>query len=297
MIWDKIISSILVSLFVSGLAFAETKSDSAYSSQQRQNNLQGPSGEQPFPVPNDAPRPKTPEDTIIIAGTMIPDLFHPVKRGPYNAIYDQVIEGISEETGLKITLHTLPVKRARRTFTSQNSDCYFLSTKEYPGPLAEAPDATSLIHSITFHESHMKVFTPDGTPPPANTIGLKGLVVAADQGTGQGDNLLRALPEGVNVEYTTSLEQSIDMLSSDRVDAVVAYDLDMILFEMHNPSHKSLITDDDFILYTSEDSISCWNTAKNRKFLKAVNAHVKTLIEKDQLVDPAHYLSSAIKHR
>jgi len=99
----------------------------------------------------------------------------------------------------------------------------------------------------------------------------------ADVGAGSIDMLYEAVPLNAKIMHSESIKSSIEMLRAGRVDAVIAYELDMEAYLQANDDGNDLQSDPNFVLQTGESVIACWDKPKTKRFLKRINVEISTL--------------------
>jgi hypothetical protein len=215
------------------------------------------------------------EDSIVIAGTMLPHFFHPSEKGIYNHIYDAIMQELEERPNLVY----LPVRRASRMFKSQAADCFFIANRKRSekANARRAKNSPRIIHSDTIHSSDKKIYSLKGQPIYTDLNQLIGKKVVLDNGAGNKTILQEVMPENINVVPSESVARSIEMLRAGRADAIIAYELDMQTYLELHPEEDGLQTDVDFGFQTGDSAISCWETPKTVAFLSLINDRIKSL--------------------
>jgi hypothetical protein len=158
------------------------------------------------------------ENSVVIAGTMLPHFFHPTDKGIYNHIYDVIMDELDEPPNLVY----LPVRRASRMFNSQVADCFFISNRKrnLKANANRAKNTPRIIHSDTIHSSDKKVYTLKGQKVYTDLNDLIGKKIVVDGGAGTQVILREVLPQDVRIVPSESVARSIEMLRAGRADAI-----------------------------------------------------------------------------
>ena len=220
--------------------------------------------------------PKTSKD-IVVAGSMIPHIFHPTEPGAYN----EILKLLTDNTENIVHLKFQPIRRAQLDFLQHRSDCYFISDLNLNNSLTinydlDMPD-DKLIFSHVVNQTHIKVYTLAEHPAIKSLSGLAGLVVGADPGTGLGYALKEKLPPSAHILPTESVEKSIDLLKRGRISAIVAYDIDIKAHYRRTKADYRLHAAKGFNIHTSNDCVACWKNKKTQGFVNQFNKQLDTL--------------------
>jgi ABC-type amino acid transport substrate-binding protein len=224
---------------------------------------------------------------VMIAGTSLPYFFHPTEVGAYNILFDQIAAGLdTDENAPPYQLNFLPVRRAYREFLSKTNDCFFIANRRnYLS--AETPQFDeNIITSDTIHVSLKKIYTLKTAPTLESMESLENLMFAADQGAGTQYILPKLLPKTSELVATEGIGQSIQLLQSGRVDAIVAYELDMVAYLQMQASEPIIHASDSFNIQESESAIACWGKPNTVRFLNAVNTRIANLKASGEMIDP-----------
>ncbi|UTW56132.1 transporter substrate-binding domain-containing protein [Kordiimonas sp. SCSIO 12610] len=213
------------------------------------------------------------DEEIKIAGTMLPDFFHPEEKGAYNYFYEMIMKGLTVKTDLIY----LPAKRAQKSFADRDTDCFFIASKKPDGANNPNPGEARVVHSDIIHDSAKKIYTLKGQPVYRSTANITRKKFAADQGAGSDRRLYEAFSKQNTFLRTESIERSIELLRAGRVDAIIAYEIDMVTYLHQHKDVQDIETDDDFGFQTAGSSIACWESPKTTRFLDQVNGKLKTL--------------------
>ena len=229
-------------------------------------------------------RPKTEQHTneaILISGSIIPNIFHPTQAGIYNDLINRFIKMHNGP----VTIAFEPVRRAQQKFLKNRTDCYFVSDHSVQITFDLGVDENTFIYSDTINRTNIKIYTQTGKQVITSLQSLENKVVAADAGTGLGFALRKKLPPSTIVIPTENIGKSIELLELSRVDAIVAYDLDIAIFQHLQTQKAEIQSDKTFNIHTSRDSITCWNTPKAKAFLDTVNSDLNAMKEQNRYPD------------
>lgn len=214
---------------------------------------------------------------ISISGGMIPHIFHPTKPG----IYNNLLTTMTTRNMDNVHIQFQPIRRAQQDFLRRRSDCYFISDKDVKVTFAQNftinADPNDFIYSDVINQTHIKVYTRTDKPAIQSLSELTSMVVAADPGTGLGYALRTKLPQSTIITATDSVAKSLELLHLERVEAIVAYDIDVAAYYTRMKMENGIHNDNAFNLHTSNDSITCWKTEKNIKFIKKLNIQLANL--------------------
>ncbi|UTW56092.1 transporter substrate-binding domain-containing protein [Kordiimonas sp. SCSIO 12610] len=219
---------------------------------------------------------------IDIAASMVPNIFHPEKRGIYNDLVDLIFE----DTPYTVNIDYQPVRRAQQTFLRKRAHCFFVSDKSSQADLGIENTGDDFIYSDTLNEAHIRIYTLASNPQISSIKDLEGKTIVADPGTGLGNALRDKIPTSATIVPSKTIENSIELLMLSRADALVAYDLDMNIHQNFNANALKPHTDLTLSLHTSYDSISCWDTPETQAFLNHVNHRFRALKQQGTLPLP-----------
>jgi ABC-type amino acid transport substrate-binding protein len=220
---------------------------------------------------------------IIVSGSMIPHIFHPVEPGAYN----QLLSLLTQDSPDQINLVFQPIRRAQQDFLLHRSDCYFISDQNMSNTIAlnykhEIKEG-DLIFSNVVNQTHIKIYTLSDTPTVKSLDELQHMIIGADPGTGLGYALKEQLPHSAHILPTESVDKSIELLKLGRVSAIVAYDIDINAYYWRTNNLHSLHADKDFNIHTSNDCLACWRNEKTIRFMEKLNMQLDTLKNNGQL--------------
>lgn len=230
---------------------------------------------------------------VMIAGTMLPSFFHPTEMGAYNVLFDQIVAGLDrDKSAPQYQLNFLPVRRAYREFLSKTNDCFFIANRRNYLSAETQEFDENIITSNTIHVSQKKIYTLKTEPTLENMASLEDLMFAADQGAGTQSILPKLLPKTSELVATESVGQSIQLLESGRVDAIVAYELDMVAYLQMQASEPVIHASVSFNIQESESAIACWDKPNTVRFLNAVNTRIASLKASGEMIDPVKLTST-----
>lgn len=204
---------------------------------------------------------------------MLPHFFHPKNQGFYNKIYNRIVKNLPQKPNLLY----LPPRRASQMFVRQGVDCIFIASKKRYSDMQRFKDMPPIIYSDTINKSAKRVYSLKGSTLFSDTESLMNKKLLADVGAGSIDMLYEAVPLNAKIMHSESIKSSIEMLRAGRVDAVIAYELDMEAYLQANDDGNDLQSDPNFVLQTGESVIACWDKSKTKRFLKRINVEISTL--------------------
>lgn len=196
-------------------------------------------------------------EQIEIISFELPSLQNKERTGTY----DKVINHYQE-----INHSFLPTKRAVVTFLDNNCKNCCISVWSIEGIEKEYPDYNSkkLIQSAPLGHAELYIFSKEIRYD--SVTELRGKHIALKRGMPYNQNL-----DGINLNYTHSIESNIQMLNKGRVDAFLAYSPDV--FSVYN---KLKIQPDltGKVINKLPDNVVCKSSKESLLFLEKLNLHL-----------------------
>ncbi|WP_262694367.1 substrate-binding periplasmic protein [Kordiimonas aquimaris] len=212
--------------------------------------------------------------SIEIAGVIIPGLFDMGNPGPYNEIYDLITADYTQP----IRLRALPIRRARRSFFGERSDCIFVGSAT-PRVYAErGMTADDLVFSKSINSISMMAYTRPGEPVIRSEDDLEGKLIALDAGAGSVDFVKPLfLPESTGAIQTNTPAQAFALLEQRRVDVAVAFDYDVSLLMKRDPAIANFEFEADYSIVSNEDVLVCRRSKQVEELMSHVNDKLEAL--------------------
>ncbi len=217
---------------------------------------------------------------LVLMGVKIPRLFDAQEPGPYNRIYDRLLDGY---TGV-YTLREAPLRRAINAFVKADVDCFLFATGDRDIYRERGMSEHALLISSPINTVELKLFGREGTPVIRDTAGLKNSYVAVDQGA---TNIARAAEHlSIRLEQllpAQTLAQAFLLLNQGRVDAVMAFDSDVKIYQAGSGDLKNYSVSNGLGLGASNDSVICRQSVTSEHFISHVNAELEKLSSSGEL--------------
>ncbi|UTW56093.1 transporter substrate-binding domain-containing protein [Kordiimonas sp. SCSIO 12610] len=217
---------------------------------------------------------------ITISGSIIQRVYDPREPGIYNKLIEQLVM----DTSYQVDTRFYPLRRAQEVFLKTETDCYFIADNMSSILADRKLNEEDFVHSVTLNDSYIRVYTRMDQALIENLSELERAIVAADPGTGLGYALRQSMPKTTSIISTDSIEKSLELLKIGRVNAVVAYDLDMDAYLRASGTTPNIQSSTAFSIAHGHDSLVCWNTEENRSFLEKINNRLETLKSQRTLV-------------
>lgn len=214
------------------------------------------------------------EQPLILMRAKIPGLFDTNNPGPYNVIYDRLIEGY----GPRYTLREAPLRRAITAFVKGDVDCFFFATGDVNIYHDRGVPEGSVLISSPVNSVSLKLFSREGTPVINDISSLKGSYVAVDQGATEisraADHLSLSTDKLLPAQ---TLAQAFLLLNQKRVDAVLAFDSDVAIYQKNSADAKTYGVSESLSLGASQDSVICKRSARTEVFIAHINQKLAEL--------------------
>ena len=157
---------------------------------------------------------QAPQQTPIMFSLMtIPVYIEQDKTGPMYQAHQEILNAVSHQTNLIFDSIVAPPLRAQQTFISHGAAALM---PDFCDSTLGVPN----VHSVPFGRAIRYILTPPNLPTINNYNDLKGKKVGLVRGYAY--ELEGPSGEGVNLIWTTSQRQTLRMLNSGRLDAIVA---------------------------------------------------------------------------
>lgn len=214
------------------------------------------------------------EPRVHIAGTIIPTILAVKEPGPYNEIYELLIEGYIPAP----QLHMVPIRRANLMFFSGKMDCLYISSDELPFFVQGGLSPADLVISDVIHRIFVKVYTLEGAPVITAAEQLIGQNVAVDITVGE--------PSDVNQKFfdnratllpAETIEQTLALLAQGRVTAAIVYDIDMAIRRARFPEMPDFQADPGFSLEDEVDTMACRRNSRTEALIAHINQQLAAL--------------------
>lgn len=214
------------------------------------------------------------DDPLRIFGTEIPRLFHSQKKGPYDALFLDLVDGFST-----YRLTRMPMRRAQQRFLIGEADCLFVASNDQLMYMKLGMPKEKILLSQSVNNVVIRVFTRTGEEVVSNLSELHGKTVAIDFGAGTSEVFYKRFHDaGVTILPVAKLEQAFSLLKQGRVAGIVAFDFDVDLFLARNPAEAATIEfDPAYKLDENSDAIVCWRSPVTEAFIKHVDKRLEAL--------------------
>lgn len=214
------------------------------------------------------------QDTITLFGTAIPGMFDDNEPGPYNTLYNRLLEGVRAD----VVLTMLPIRRATRFFSARGVDCMFLGAPNPEFYSEQGLKADEIIYSNTVKAVALKVYAPIGTAPYEDASILFTGNYVIDMGVGEIKPLGQLIPvnrEGVL--FASTLVDGFKLLDQKRVVALVAIDVDVQTLQAKNKRYLQYPVSKTFELRRTKDVFVCRRFPRTERFIADINSRVSEL--------------------
>lgn len=217
---------------------------------------------------------------IILMGVKIPGLFDAEKPGPYNEIYDRLTIGYEPRPQLRMA----PLRRAMTSFLFGDADCFLFGTTERRIYIEQGIADQELLISDHINEITLKVYARRGETAFKTVQDLNGHYIALDQGAMSVERIsteLRLIPDKILPAQT--LDQAFLLLAQGRVNAVVAFDSDVNIFQRRIDAERRNGFAAAFSIESSRDAVVCRKTPLTEPFMRHIETRLAELKEAHQL--------------
>lgn len=217
------------------------------------------------------------KDTIVILKASIPGIFDVQKPGPYNHLFDTVMEKV----GTPVSHRWGQVPKAMFDLYMKDVDCIFISSlsTDYFEKWGFAKE--QILASDPVNDIAVRVYAAPGVTPPKDLRGFVGRLAVGDHTTIDSLRVRGALPRGLNIVETEGYREAFDLLDQGRVDFVIAFDFDASLY--FDSVGVEYPTNPEIILVELQDAVSCVKSPKVEAFLVDLNAVIADLRKSGQL--------------
>lgn len=180
--------------------------------------------------------------------------------------YDKILDQLSNHTGIIFDIKVLPIARARALYTDGKYDCLLPLD-----PVFEQQHQSHL-QSIPLYAAKLYAFTPRGEQPIRNIEDLDGLHVGGELGIPYTEKLIEIIGDNT----ANRLKDLVQMLETNRFDAIIAYTPDILeIFEHEGIEPLSYDPASPLVVY--EDSLTCHPTDLNIVLMKKINDALETM--------------------
>jgi ABC-type amino acid transport substrate-binding protein len=218
------------------------------------------------------------EPKLRLVGSITPGVFELKSGEPYTQLYFDV----TQDAPLVPELTMLPPMRSNRFFFAGNADCTFMGTDEPEFYQSFNVARDNFLLSKPFNTIRLKAYNSKKDATIKSWEELSGVRIAADSGIEQSSTVQRVLPFANKILYTMSLKQAFDLLKLGRVEAVVAYSIDIDFYKSQSGAdffHASA----RFDLFSTGETFTCWPSQKADHFIAHVNKRIQELSESKTL--------------
>lgn len=233
-------------------------------------------------------QPPSEKNEIKIFGGNLEGLFEQQGQGVYNKLLDIIFK----QSPYTLEISYGPYKRASRDFANQPGSCHFVASKSesFYNTLGGLK-LSSLVTSDPINTIYLRVFSPKGKGSINTLEALKGTSVLVDSPAMNSLGLYIDFPEDVTWLTTKSAAQSFELLTSQRGQFIIAYDLDLRV-GVGESLANILEWDPSLTLRSLNEVMVCHKTEKNNKFISYFNKRLTELKKNGQLkkLFPMNYI-------
>ena len=183
-----------------------------------------------------------------------------------------------------LDLSVVPVLRAAKNFEAKRTDCMFPTSELTFETGSASPENTVFSNPV----NHIRIlaYVMHGNRPLVDSSDLAGKRVAFRHGFHLPEDVERMAAQ---FERVPSLQSGYQMLRTGRVDVLLAYVPDFLIFAAEN-GVTDVVTNEAFHLHPQGEMILCHKTEKTLRFLKAFNsalAHSKSMGTHGSILGPS----------
>ncbi|XYK81063.1 MAG: substrate-binding periplasmic protein [Labrenzia sp.] len=183
-----------------------------------------------------------------------------------SGFYLNLFNALQLDENWNIKLRVVPVLRAAENFENRRIDCMF-PTSEFAID-AGSVSAEESVFSDPINFIRLVAYVKNGVVPPARLSDLSGKSIAFRHGF--------HLPEDIKtsaalIERVPTLQSGYQMLRAGRVDVLLAYIPDFLIFSAEN-GIQDVGMDRLFYLHPQREMILCRKSDKTERFIRAFNA-------------------------
>ncbi len=182
-------------------------------------------------------------------------------------VYQNLIEEASKRTGLVITEHVYPQKRALRFFFAKKHPCIYAYTDLAVTKLGR----DNVIASFPLGSFKQYIFTAKGEPAITRIVALKGLRVGGVLGDTEQDWFNLFKNNNIHYALAPSIQQNVDMLILGRIDAMVSFMPDAAKWS------SQLSYDASRPLFSAYDRLTCHINPQTRDFIRIMSSILKQM--------------------
>lgn len=217
---------------------------------------------------------------ITVSGTSVNGLFNADQPGPYNIVFNKLLDGFDGQVRLNI----MPLLRAQRSFYGKVSECMFVGTKLETVHRGYGFEPEDILTSLPVKVTKIRVYSAAGTETVHSLLPLVDARVAADMSTGSNKKFVEAyLPPTTEVVLTNTPAQAFGLLDLGRVDHVMAFDLDVDILKSKDARYAQYVFDDDYAIVANEDVMQCHKRPDTERFITHINNRILSLSHTGEL--------------
>jgi len=219
------------------------------------------------------------DQILTIAAGEIPYVFHPVKKGPYNQVFEQLVANMPVNVRLKY----YPLKRAMKRMATQDYDCFAMALKDSPNWAKLGIDPSFFQFVGPINTINIKVYLAAGQS--METLEqLSGSMVTADSSIINLHSQFSSFEQRVNLVGTDSYVVALEQLVSGRAAAALAYDADVAMLGADHPL-KGAVVDTGIVLASFQDGIICKDTERLEPIISAMQAKIDAMRDSGTLTE------------
>jgi ABC-type amino acid transport substrate-binding protein len=161
----------------------------------------------------------------------------------------------------------MPPARAYLAFENNLFDCVF--------PVNNSILALnkSLLLSEPLGVASAYIYTLKSRPVIKSVQSLNNMILGVRRGFDYGGF---KFPHSTKTVTVGTIEQNLQLLRLNRVDAFVAYEPDSLVI-LDNYPKIEVHRDDDFSIYVQKDRIACYDTPRNHIYINNINEQLRIL--------------------
>ena len=209
-----------------------------------------------------------PDPDIAVASMEIPKAYMPSGDGVYNRVFNRMIEGYEGDVDVSF----YPSARYNRIMTNRQADCDYIATDRLDRWADEGIAASELEFIGPVNQLEVVIYVPTHAPDIETIDQLSGLNLVSDV------NLLDTI-HALGIEETFALQsqtQMLNLLSVNRIDAMIGYDFDLDLLSREMGLSEK-VKKSTLRLGTLRDGIVCFKTERTKAFRAHLQKQFETL--------------------
>jgi len=182
-------------------------------------------------------------------------------------VYQNLVEEASKRTGVEITEHIYPQKRALKLFFAKKHPCIYVYTDLAVTKLGR----DRVIASFPLGSFKQYIFTAKGKPIITSIVALKGLRVGGVLGDTEQDWFTQFKSHDIQYGLVPNIQQNVDMLILGRIDAMVSFMPDAAKWL------SQLSYDASSPLFSAYDRLTCHINAQTKDFIRVMSSILKKM--------------------